>query len=183
MVCPTSDLCVGGCNLYDSEDGPINIGGLQQFATETFKKMNIPQIRDPSLTPLDKLPDSYKQKIALIGAGPASISCGTFLARLGYQNVTIFEKEDFVGGLSSTEIPSFRLPFHAVDFEVKQMLDLGVKIQTSTALGKDGFTIEKLKKDGYELVFVGCGLPAVIIFSSSLPFFFLFFCSNEFLSQ
>ena len=172
MVCPTSDLCVGGCNLYDSEDGPINIGGLQQFATETFKKMNIPQIRDPSLTPLDKLPDSYKQKIALIGAGPASISCGTFLARLGYQNVTIFEKEDFVGGLSSTEIPSFRLPFHAVDFEVKQMLDLGVKIQTSTALGKDGFTIEKLKKDGYELVFVGCGLPAVIFFFS--PFFLSF---------
>ena len=60
MVCPTSDLCVGGCNLYDAEEGPINIGGLQQFATENFKRMNIPQIRDPSLPPLSELPDSYK---------------------------------------------------------------------------------------------------------------------------
>ena len=47
MVCPTSDLCVGGCNLYGTEEGPINIGGLQQFATEVFMKMNVKQTRDP----------------------------------------------------------------------------------------------------------------------------------------
>ena len=64
MVCPTSDLCVGGCNLYDAEEGPINIGGLQQFATESFKRMNIPQIRDPSLPPLSDLPDSFKDRRA-----------------------------------------------------------------------------------------------------------------------
>ena len=63
MVCPTSDLCVGGCNLYASEEGPINIGGLQQFATEVFKGMRIPQIRDPSLPALEDLPDSYKAKV------------------------------------------------------------------------------------------------------------------------
>ena len=61
----------------------IDIGGLQQFAVEAFKAMNISQIRDPSLPPLDKLPESYKAKIALVGCGPASISCATFLARLG----------------------------------------------------------------------------------------------------
>ncbi len=44
MVCPTSDLCVGGCNLAASEEGPINIGGLQQFAVEMFGKMNVPQV-------------------------------------------------------------------------------------------------------------------------------------------
>lgn len=60
MVCPTSDLCVGGCNLYDANEGPINIGGLQQFATETFKKMNVSQIRDPSLPKLEDLPESYQ---------------------------------------------------------------------------------------------------------------------------
>jgi len=101
MVCPTSDLCVGGCNLYASEEGPINIGGLQQFATEVFKNMKIPQIRDPSLPPLEELPESYHAKVALLGCGPASISCATFLARLGYQNLTIFEKYDFIGGLRS----------------------------------------------------------------------------------
>jgi dihydropyrimidine dehydrogenase (NADP+) len=64
-----------------------------------FMKMNIPQIRDPSLTPLDKLPKSYHAKIALFGCGPASISCATFLGRLGYTDLTIFEKEQYIGGL------------------------------------------------------------------------------------
>ena len=64
-----------------------------------FMKMKIPQIRDPSLPPLDKLPNSYRAKIALFGCGPASISCATFLARLGYTDLTIFEKEQYIGGL------------------------------------------------------------------------------------
>jgi dihydropyrimidine dehydrogenase (NADP+) len=64
-----------------------------------FMKMNIPQIRDPSLPPLDKLPNSYRAKIALFGCGPASISCATFLGRLGYSDLTIFEKEQYIGGL------------------------------------------------------------------------------------
>ncbi|RXM29169.1 Dihydropyrimidine dehydrogenase [NADP(+)] [Acipenser ruthenus] len=87
MVYPTSDLCVGGCNLYASEEGPINIGGLQQFATE----------------------------------------CASFLACLGYDNISIFEKQTFVGELSTSEIPQFRLPYSVVDFEIKLMKDLGVK--------------------------------------------------------
>ena len=61
--------------------------------------MGIPQIRDPNLPKLIELPESYAAKIALFGCGPSSISCATFLARLGYTNITIFEKEDFLGGL------------------------------------------------------------------------------------
>ncbi len=64
MVCPTSDLCVGGCNLHGTEEGAINIGGLQQFAVETFKKMNIKQTRAPGFD-LSKLPESYKYAISL----------------------------------------------------------------------------------------------------------------------
>uniref|UniRef100_A0A3Q4G1W3 Dihydroprymidine dehydrogenase domain-containing protein n=2 Tax=Neolamprologus brichardi TaxID=32507 RepID=A0A3Q4G1W3_NEOBR len=105
MVCPTSELCVGGCNLYASEEGPINIGGLQQFAIEVFSKMGIPQIRNPELPPFNELPESYHTPIALIGCGPASISCASFLARLGYDNITIFEKQKYTGGLSTSEIP------------------------------------------------------------------------------
>ncbi|XP_064625248.1 dihydropyrimidine dehydrogenase [NADP(+)]-like [Lineus longissimus] len=159
MVCPTSDLCMGGCNLYASEEGPINIGGLQQYATEVFKTMKIPQIRDPSLPSVKDLPESYQARIALLGCGPASISCATFLARLGYSDVTIFERGKIIGGLSSTEIPQFRLPYEVIDFEVEQMRDLGVKIQLDTALGKD-VSLESLKKDGYEAVFLGIGLPS-----------------------
>lgn len=163
MVCPTSELCVGGCNLAASEEGPINIGGLQQFTVEVFKKMNVQQIRDPSLPPVDTLPESYRAKIAIVGCGPAGISCGTFLGRLGYTNVTVFEKENFVGGLSSTEIPGYRLPFDVVDFEVKLMKDLGVKIEVGKQLGRD-MTLESLKADGYEAIFLGIGFgkPSII---------------------
>ncbi|XP_065905312.1 dihydropyrimidine dehydrogenase [NADP(+)]-like [Dysidea avara] len=159
MVCPTSDLCVGGCNLYAAEEGPINIGGLQQFATETFKEMRLPQIRDPSLPPLESLPESYQAKVALIGCGPASISCATFLARLGYQNLTVFEKCDYIGGLSSSEIPQFRLPYDVVSFEVELMKDLGVKVELGKGLGKDGLSVKGLLSEGYEAIFLGIGLP------------------------
>ncbi|XP_070797175.1 dihydropyrimidine dehydrogenase [NADP(+)] [Pituophis catenifer annectens] len=159
MVCPTSDLCVGGCNLYATEDGPINIGGLQQFATEIFKAINIPQIRDPSMPPLQDLPESYRTKIALLGAGPASISCATFLARLGYSDITIFEKENYVGGLSTSEIPQFRLPYDVVHFETRLMKDLGVKIICGTGLSVEGLTLSALKNDGYKAIFIGIGLP------------------------
>ena len=126
MVCPTSDLCVGGCNLYATEEGPINIGGLQQFAVEVsivathpidirtfwkvpftfcvlliqvFKNMRLAQIRPPNLLPSSVMAQSYRSRIVLIGCGPASLSCATFLGRLGYSDITIFEKEDYVGGL------------------------------------------------------------------------------------
>ncbi|XP_062847503.1 dihydropyrimidine dehydrogenase a, tandem duplicate 1 isoform X2 [Trichomycterus rosablanca] len=159
MVCPTSDLCVGGCNLYASEEGPINIGGLQQFATEVFSRMGIPQVRNPDLPPSDQMPESYHSKIALIGCGPASISCASFLARLGYDDVTVFEKEKYVGGLSSSEIPQFRLPYEVVQFELDLMKDLGVKVVCEQGLGRDGITLQTLKEEGYKAVFIGIGLP------------------------
>ncbi|XP_048018257.1 dihydropyrimidine dehydrogenase [NADP(+)] isoform X2 [Megalobrama amblycephala] len=159
MVCPTSDLCVGGCNLYASEEGPINIGGLQQFATEVFSKMGIPQIRNPELPPAKEMPESYHTRIALIGCGPASISCASFLARLGYDNITIFEKQKYIGGLSTAEIPQFRLPYEVVQFEIDLMKDLGVKVVLERGLGQNGMTLTSLKEEGFHVIFVGIGLP------------------------
>ncbi|XP_054707214.1 dihydropyrimidine dehydrogenase [NADP(+)]-like [Uloborus diversus] len=158
MVCPTSDLCVGGCNLYATEEGPINIGGLQQFAVETFKKMKLPQVRNPNLFAGVAIPESYSSKIAIIGCGPAGISCATFLGRLGYTNITVFEREKYVGGLSSSEIPQYRLPFDVVAFEVDMMKDLGVKVEYNKSLGRD-FNLLSLKQDGYAAAFIGIGLP------------------------
>lgn len=158
MLCPTSDLCVGGCNLYATEEGPINIGGLQQFATEVFRQTGIRQIRDPNLP--TELAESYRTKIALIGCGPASISCATFLARLGYNDITILEKQQYIGGLSSSEIPQFRLPFEVVSYEVDLMTDLGVKIERGKAFGRShGVTLESIRKNGYQVVYLGMGLP------------------------
>jgi dihydropyrimidine dehydrogenase (NADP+) len=156
MVCPTSDLCVGGCNLAAVEEGPINIGGLQQYATEVFKRMGLKQILNPNLKALAKHANS---PIALLGGGPASLSCATFLARLGYKNLTVYEKRDYLGGLSSSEIPQYRLPFDVVDFEVNLVKDLGVKFETGRSLSSKDITIQKLLDNGTAAVFLGIGLP------------------------
>lgn len=157
MVCPTSDLCVGGCNLEASEEGAINISGLQEFAVRNFEKMRIPQIRDPKID-FSKFPESYNQKIGLVGCGPASISCATFLARMGYNNIHIYERNKYVGGLSSSEIPQYRLPFDAIQFEVDLMLDLGVKVHCGRSLHADDITIANLREE-HKAMFIGIGLP------------------------
>lgn len=156
MVCPTSDLCVGGCNLHASEEGAINIGGLQHFAVDIFMKMGIEQTLDPKTKPLPKGGD---QKIALIGGGPASLSCACFLARLGYKNITVYEKEKYLGGLSSSEIPQFRLPYDVVQFEIDLIKNLGVKFVTGRKLSSKDLTVYGLLKDGHSAVFIGIGLP------------------------
>ncbi|VDM54061.1 unnamed protein product [Angiostrongylus costaricensis] len=150
MVCPTSDLCVGSCNLHASEEGAINIAGLQQFACEVFKKMNVRQIVSREVRQTRN--ESHR-------CGPASISCASFLARLGYTDITIYEKQQYVGGLSSSEIPQFRLPYSAVDFEIQLARDIGVKIETGRALHKSDITLEKLKVSGVKAVFIGIGMP------------------------
>jgi len=157
MVCPTSDLCVGGCNLEASEEGAINIGGLQHFAVEMFKKMKIAQVLPPNIP--NPLPESYKVKIGLFGCGPASISAATFLARLGYTNVTIYEKEDYVGGLNTSELPSYRLPYDVINFEIDLMKDLGVKIEHGRSLHTTDLTLNNMREDGFAAVFIGIGNP------------------------
>lgn len=86
------------------------------------------------------------------------MSCATFLGRLGYTNITIYEKNNYPGGLSSSEIPQYRLPYSTIQFELQLMLDLGVKVEYEKELGKD-FTLDSLKEKS-AAVFLGIGLPA-----------------------
>lgn len=185
MVCPTSDLCVGGCNLAATEEGAINIGGLQQYATDVFKQMGIRQTVSPDQPPLK----NGHKKIALLGGGPASLSCATFLGRLGYKNITVYEKRQNLGGLryasiirflsacsshlfekifffsldSSYEIPQYRLPMDVVDFEINLVKDLGVRFETGRALSTSDITVDGLIKDGTDAIFLGIGLPQPIV--------------------
>jgi dihydropyrimidine dehydrogenase (NADP+) len=87
---------------------------------------------------------------------------------MGYTNLTIFEKEAFPGGLSSTEIPQFRLPYDVVEFELSLLKDLGVHLQYNTTFGKD-ITFDSLQKDGYEAIFLGIGLPSVRMHPAATP--------------
>ena len=111
-LCPVSELCASTCNAYWLEGGTIEIGKLQEFACKVFKEMRVKQIRDPHLAPLDS--KVAATKIALIGAGSASLSCAAFLGRLGYNNVHIYEKFDYSGGLVTSEIPANRSNYEDV---------------------------------------------------------------------
>ena len=144
-------------NLIICIQGPINIGGLQHFAVEMFKKMKIAQVLPPDVP--SPLPESYKARIGLLGCGPASISAATFLGRLGYNDITIFEKEDYVGGLNTSELPAYRLPYDVINFEIDLMKDLGVKIEHGRALSTRDLTLTKMKDDGFDAVFIGIGNP------------------------
>mmetsp|Transcript_6753 Transcript_6753/g.16549 ORF Transcript_6753/g.16549 Transcript_6753/m.16549 type:complete len:1118 (+) Transcript_6753:44-3397(+) len=152
MVCPTSELCVGSCNMAATEEGPINISGLQEFACSEFMKLGIPQTRNPDAG----TGPAFDQPVAIVGAGPAGICCANYLGRLGYSNINVFEKSEMAGGLSSYEIPQFRCHYDGVRWEVRLCEDLGVKFNYNKALGTD-FTIETLKKD-HAAVFLGIGL-------------------------
>ena len=96
---------------------------------------------------------------AVIGSGPAGLSCAYFLARLGYKP-TIFEAETTPGGMLVQAIPAYRLPREELGREITMIEDMGVTIQTGKALGRD-FTLQQLKDEGYEAVFLGVrdGLP------------------------
>lgn len=147
-VCPTEELCEGACVL-NSSTKPIKIGELQRYATDWAMETN---------AQLFKAGPHNGQKIAIVGAGPAGLSAARELSRLGYQ-VTIYEAEAKGGGLGSYGIVAFRLPNDVVDWEVEQIEQLGVDIQTNTAVGEDISADEILAQ--YDSVILAVGMGAV----------------------
>jgi len=147
-VCPTEKLCEGACVL-NSSTKPIKIGELQRYATDWAMETN---------AQLFKAGPHNGQKIAIVGAGPAGLSAARELSRLGYQ-VTIYEAEAKAGGLGSYGIVAFRLPNDVVDWEVEQIEQLGVDIQTNTAVGEDISADEILAQ--YDSVILAVGMGAV----------------------
>ena len=97
----------------------------------------------------------YTEKIAVIGAGPAGLSCAYYLAVKGYP-VTVFEKEDKLGGMLTLGIPSFRLDKDIVNAEIEILRELGVKFRTGVEVGKD-VTLDALRADGYKAFYLGIG--------------------------
>ncbi len=95
------------------------------------------------------------KKVAVVGAGPAGLSCAYYLAVRGY-NVSMFEAQPEAGGMLRYGIPEYRLPKDVLDLEINQILDLGVQISTNVQLGRD-FTIASLKQGGYDAIFLGLG--------------------------
>ncbi|MEN6495304.1 MAG: NADH-ubiquinone oxidoreductase-F iron-sulfur binding region domain-containing protein [Thermoguttaceae bacterium] len=130
-------------------DASVSIRGIKRFMVDQEVTVQVPEVREN--------PQNAKRKIAIVGAGPAGLSCGYFLARLGYRP-TIYESEPRPGGMLVQAIPSYRLPREIVAREVRMIEHMGVEILTNTALGKD-FTLKSLRGSGYEAIFLGIGAP------------------------
>ncbi len=143
-VCPHP--CESDCRR-NAIDGPVNINGLKRFVADwdTYQ-----------LAPYKPvcLPDTG-HKIAVVGGGPAGLTAAWFLRRMGH-HVTIFEMQEKAGGMLRWGIPYYRLPENTLDTEIQSILDLGVEIFYHQKLGRD-FTLESLKRDGFEAVFLGLG--------------------------
>lgn len=99
--------------------------------------------------------DHYEEKVAVIGAGPAGLTCAYFLAAEGYP-VTVFEKEDKLGGMLRFGIPSFRLEKDIIDAEIEVLRQLGVEFRTGVEVGRE-MTIDSLRKDGYRAFYIAIG--------------------------
>ena len=97
----------------------------------------------------------YTNQIAVIGAGPAGLSCAYYLALQGYP-VTVFEKQKTLGGMMTMGIPSFRLEKDVVEAEIEILKDLGVQFKTGVEVGKD-VTLDQLRRDGFEAFYVAIG--------------------------
>ena len=150
-VCPQESQCEKYC-VRGIKGEPVGIGRLERFAAD--------YAIENGKTGQDKTAASNGIKVAVIGSGPAGLTCAADLAKLGY-DVTVFEAFHTAGGVLKYGIPQFRLPKEIVDLEIESLKKMGVNIQLNMVIGKV-FTVEELFADGYEAVFIGsgAGLPS-----------------------
>ncbi len=148
VLCPTDQLCEGACSATEI-DRPIQIGKLQRFLVEHSWELGFdPLIPGKSMTKKD-------DKVAVIGSGPAGLSCASEVARKGYQ-VTVYEGRDKPGGVLRYGVPQFRLNAEFLDRELEDIKKLGVSFQCGRRIEKDG--ADNLLNQGYDAVFIAPGI-------------------------
>ena len=150
-ICPHEKQCEGSC-IRGIKGEPVSIGAMEAYIGD----LSIENNYELSIEVDERAKD---KRVAVIGSGPAGLTCAAFLARRGVK-VTIYEKHDKLGGLLTHGIPDFRLPREVVEKTIEKILDLGVEVKLNQELGRD-FEIEDLAKK-YDAVFVsiGANIPA-----------------------
>jgi glutamate synthase (NADPH/NADH) small chain len=145
-VCPQESQCEVKC-VRGIKGEPVAIGRLERYAADQHRlnKKSVPV-----------KPGLNGHKVAVVGSGPAGLTCAGDLAKLGYE-VTVFEAFHTPGGVLMYGIPEFRLPKAVVQDEIENLKQLGVKIELNTVIGKLFSVDELLDVMGYEAVFIGSG--------------------------
>ena len=158
---PFPSVCGHVCNRRCEDactrgkfDKAVAIDEIKKFIAEQDFKSDTPYVPEHLYRrPIDK---GYDQKVAIIGAGPAGLSCAYYLARMGYENVTVFDRNPAPGGMLVMGIPSYRLDRKALQGEIAVLEKMGVKFRMNTEIGKD-ITIQQLRDEGYKGFYVAIG--------------------------
>jgi len=138
--------CEGECTRNDMDES-LAIQYLHRFLGDWALQNDFlyaPEVEEPR-----------EERVAIIGAGPAGLTCAYFLAIQGYR-VTIFEKLPVLGGMLTVGIPAYRLPRNIIEAEIQVIKNLGVQFKTGVEIGKD-ITVDQLRKEGYKAIFMGIG--------------------------
>ena len=144
-VCPQESQCEGLC-VRGIKGEPVAIGRLERFVADWHNAHWQAPVK----------PESNGHKVAVVGSGPAGLTCAGDLAKLGYE-VTIFEALHLAGGVLVYGIPEFRLPKSIVQKEIDGLIALGVKVETNMVIGRSITINELIEEYGFEAVFVGSG--------------------------
>lgn len=146
-VCPQESQCEGKC-IRGKKGDPISIGKLERFVADWSRENGF----------VPAAPETTNgKKVAVIGAGPAGLTCAGDLAKMGYE-VTIFEALHEPGGVLTYGIPEFRLPKQTVvKTEIDNVRKLGVKIETNVIIGKSVTIDELMDEEGFQAIFIGSG--------------------------
>ena len=146
-VCPQESQCEGKC-ILGIKGEPVSIGKLERFTADWARENNIAPV---------PAKEKKGKKVAVIGSGPAGLTCAGDLAKMGY-DVKIFEALHEAGGVLVYGIPEFRLPKQiVVAHEVENVKKLGVEIETNVIIGKSITIDELINEEGYDAVFIGSG--------------------------
>ena len=146
-VCPQESQCEGKC-IRGIKGEPVSIGKLERFVADYALENDIKPVG------ADKM---NGHKVAVIGSGPAGLTCAGDLAKLGYE-VTVFEALHELGGVLVYGIPEFRLPkLKVVAKEIDKVKELGVKFETNVVIGKSTTIDQLIEEEGFEAVFIGSG--------------------------
>jgi glutamate synthase (NADPH) small chain len=172
-VCPQEEQCEVVC-VVAKRGQPVAIGRMERFVADWVRAVGC--VATPTLAP------PSGQRVAIVGSGPAGLTCAAELARLGHE-VTVFEALHKPGGVLVYGIPQFRLPKEIVFFEIDALARMGVSIRSDFVIGKTATVHELFHDFGYDAVFLGTGAGLPYFLGVPGENFMGVFSANEFLTR